>query len=313
MNYHENQGYNAKEGQVVMDQTVEQDLRVQEARQRRQQLQESLMEETDPVHAEYPIEDTPLSNSINMDNLSDAEHAAAVAAAANVEREDWQEHQQEELQELEIDESAPEEEYYESQSIEYEGHIEQEIMEEEPQQQHTEVAEFEPAPFVPQPIEILPQLDITGELRFVKERRTILSEEGRPHGDDEWAALYELERTTESLVASRRVVSEKQRQYSLLDPSDTQRSMAMYAEVLQLTAESKQRQNQWSAIKEAYHRDFVIAQAQAALRAASIEQDIRVLRTQIASLQKQLDAVSLRRKQMLTDADEQHRMRRSRN
>ncbi|KAI9242208.1 MAG: hypothetical protein BYD32DRAFT_404147 [Podila humilis] len=191
--------------------------------------------------------------------------------------------------------------------------------------------------FVGQPrpsVDILPSLDITYELKFVKERLATIARDDDPEEEPERQALLEIERSTEALIASRKVLSERQRQLAFMDAGDSKRP-ALQAEVTQLMSESKYKERQWTANKEAYYREFssgtavVITQttanvgldgirepimavprklslAEAEMKART-ENDIRVLQDQIASLQKQLEAVATRRRQMAIDAEEYRR------
>ncbi|GJJ71291.1 hypothetical protein EMPS_03641 [Entomortierella parvispora] len=260
------------------EEMVEQDLRVQEARQR-----EIMMEQADASPQEYVVDDAHLSKSATQESLSyeptaDNSHSLATEAM---------QHEQE-LEHLEVDE-RPSEEYSQSQhqdAYSYESGGEQPTTVAEQQEPQQAEAAFEPA--VKQ-IEILPLLDITGELRFVKERQTFLAKEGRPHGDVEWVALQELEQSTLALVSSRKSLSERQRQLAQLDTGD-KRSAAMQSEVYQLTAESKQKEHEWSVIKEAYYHDFVIAAIKAA--AAQAAEAHEALKEMISNIQ-QLLVISL--------------------
>lgn len=114
-----------------------------------------------------------------------------------------------------------------------------------------------------------------------------------------------------------------------------------------LAKESSEKEHQWSATKEVYHREFgaivddtskpvtvvkgslwlilyfffllianftfgpfyslLVICLSPLKKIAKAELDIKKLQDQIASLQKQLDAVSLKRKEMVADAAEQHR------
>ncbi|KAG0333730.1 hypothetical protein BG004_000720, partial [Podila humilis] len=81
-------------------------------------------------------------------------------------------------------------------------------------------------------------------------------------------------------------------------------------EIVRLTKQTKDLEHQWSATKEVYYREFgPITDTPAPVTEvkAKTEHDIKMLQDQIANLQKQLDAVSLRRKQMAADAEEHHR------
>ncbi|KAF9305394.1 hypothetical protein BGZ74_010353 [Mortierella antarctica] len=184
-------------------------------------------------------------------------------------------------------------------------------------------------------VDILPSLDITYELKFVKERLATIARDDDPEEEPERLALLEIERSTEALIASRKVLSERQRQLAFMDAGDNKHP-ALQAEVTQLMSESKYKERQWTANKEAYYREFSsgtavvitsttaasvgvdgipepiaaaprkLSPAEAEMRARA-EKDIRMLQDQIALLQKQLDAVASRRKQMAIDAEEYQR------
>ncbi|KAF9929396.1 hypothetical protein FBU30_001600 [Linnemannia zychae] len=156
------------------------------------------------------------------------------------------------------------------------------------------------------PVAALMQLDLAGELIYFRDRIADL-QEGQLNLELERNALLELERLTEALSNLRKVLTEKQRQLLLLHINDSHRP-ALQAEVVQLTTECRSMEYQWRTAKETYHRDFVVAAAKAAAEAAAkanaelkakTENEITVLKTQIASLQRQLDAVAARRAQMM--------------
>lgn len=122
-------------------------------------------------------------------------------------------------------------------------------------------------------------------------------------------------------------------------------SQDVQLEIVRLTKETKAIEHQWSATKEVYYREFgpITDNAEPVTEVkgkrgssknpfpppsvdmfypshltpfdssfpvcqlAKAEHDIKMLQDQIANLQKQLDAVSLRRKQMAADAEEHHR------
>ncbi|KAG0080102.1 hypothetical protein BGZ93_003774 [Podila epicladia] len=184
-------------------------------------------------------------------------------------------------------------------------------------------------------VDILPSLDITYELKFVKDRLATIARDEDPEEEPERLALSEIERSTEALIASRKVLSERQRQLAFMDAGDSQRP-ALQAEVTQLMSESKYKERQWTANKEAYYREFSsgtavvitsttgtsvgadgipepiapvprkLSPAEEEMKARA-EKDVKVLQDQIALLQKQLDAVASRRKQMAIDAEEYQR------
>ncbi|KAG0281563.1 hypothetical protein BGZ95_002371 [Linnemannia exigua] len=156
------------------------------------------------------------------------------------------------------------------------------------------------------PVAALMQLDLAGELIYFKDRLADLQYD-QPGLEQERNALLELERSTEGLMTSRKVLTEKQRQLLLLHINDSRRPN-LQAEVLQLTTECRSMEHQWRTGKEAYHRDYVVAAAKAAAAAAAkanaelkakTEKEIGILKGQIANLQRQLDAVAARRSQML--------------
>ncbi|KAF9123165.1 hypothetical protein BGW39_009213 [Mortierella sp. 14UC] len=156
------------------------------------------------------------------------------------------------------------------------------------------------------PVAALMQLDLAGELIYFKDRFADL-QHGQPGFEQERVALLELERSTEALMDSRKVLTEKQRQLLLLHINDSRRPN-LQAEVIQLTTECRSMEHQWRTGKEAYHRDYVVAAAKAAAAAAAkanaelkakTEKEIDILKGQIANLQRQLDAVAARRAQML--------------
>ncbi|KAG0313133.1 hypothetical protein BGZ97_010505, partial [Linnemannia gamsii] len=156
------------------------------------------------------------------------------------------------------------------------------------------------------PVAALMQLDLAGELIYFRDRFADL-QSGQPNFEQERSALLELERSTEALTTSRKVLTEKQRQLLLLHINDSRRPN-LQTEVVQLTTECRAMEQQWRSWKETYHRDYVVAAAKAAAAAAAkanaelkaqTEKDIAVLKGQIANLQRQLDAVAARRSQML--------------
>ncbi|KAF9572693.1 hypothetical protein EC968_009594 [Mortierella alpina] len=147
------------------------------------------------------------------------------------------------------------------------------------------------------PADILPEVDLNGELQAIKTR-------------------LELGKLTETLLVNRVVMSEKLRQHILLHINDSRR-LNLQAEIMQVSTDSRPMEHQWITLKDIYHRDFVVAAAKAAAAAkakavaeqkAQTEQDIALLKGQIAVLQKQLDAIRARRKQMSVDAEEQRRL-----
>ncbi|KAG0368577.1 hypothetical protein BC939DRAFT_474828 [Gamsiella multidivaricata] len=157
---------------------------------------------------------------------------------------------------------------------------------------------------------LLPTIDLDAELKSVQERLEAIAKEEREGADAERVALEELEKSTVALVAVRTQLKEKQEQLDSLDQSDNSRS-DLQSEVDQLAQEAVQKEHQWSATKEVCSREYgPIVDSHAAPVTevkAKAQHDIKMLQEQIASLQKQLDAVSIRRKQMAADAEEQHR------
>ncbi|KAF9908215.1 hypothetical protein EC991_010141 [Linnemannia zychae] len=156
---------------------------------------------------------------------------------------------------------------------------------------------------------VVPQADLDAELTFCKERLEAIETEERTGADPEKIALEELEKSTRGLISVREQLNAKQEQLNNTD-STTDRD-TMQAEIDALTKESSEKEHQWSATKEVYHREFgaIVEDTSKPVTVvkAKAELDIKMLQDQIASLQKQLDAVSLRRKEMAADAAEQHR------
>ncbi|KAG0092550.1 hypothetical protein BGZ92_009447 [Podila epicladia] len=147
------------------------------------------------------------------------------------------------------------------------------------------------------------------ELKFVRERLDTIAREERSGADPEKIALEELEKSTKALIISRRNLKTKESELTTLDISDT-RFQDVQLEIVRLTKETKAIEHQWSATKEVYYREFgpITDNAEPVTEVkAKAEHDIKMLQDQIANLQKQLDAVSLRRKQMAADAEEHHR------
>ncbi|KAF9179396.1 hypothetical protein BGZ51_006943 [Haplosporangium sp. Z 767] len=151
-------------------------------------------------------------------------------------------------------------------------------------------------------VEIVPQQDLIDDLYAFQTRLSNLP----------------LERLTDQLITSRKVLSEKQRQLILLHINDSGRPN-IQAEVQQLMETCRNMEQQWITDRETYYRDYVLAAAAAAadkaakaraeLKAKTM-QEIRLLQDQIAALQRQLEAVAARRKQMYADAQEQDRIMR---
>ncbi|KAK3833870.1 MAG: hypothetical protein JOS17DRAFT_60780 [Linnemannia elongata] len=138
---------------------------------------------------------------------------------------------------------------------------------------------------------IVPQADLDAELTFCKDRLEAIEKEERTGADPEKVALEELEKSTRTLISVREQLAAKQEQ--LDDAADSNDRDGVQVEIDALAKESSEKEHQWSATKEVYH--------------PKAELDIKKLQDQIASLQKQLDAVSLKRKEMVADAAEQHR------
>ncbi|KAF9985459.1 hypothetical protein BGZ75_002983 [Mortierella antarctica] len=166
------------------------------------------------------------------------------------------------------------------------------------------------------PADILPQVDLNGKLQAIKNRLEVMDHESNPNSEIERGMLLELGKLTETLLVNRVVMSEKLRQHILLHINDSRR-LNLQAEIMQVSTDSRPMEQQWVTLKEIYHRDFVVAAAKAAAAAkakavaaqkAQTEHDIGLLKDQIAVLQKQLDAIRARRKQMSVDAEEQRRI-----
>ncbi|KAF9997614.1 hypothetical protein BGZ79_008713, partial [Entomortierella chlamydospora] len=134
--------------------------------------------------------------------------------------------------------------------------------------------------------------------------------EEREGADAEKVALEELQKSTESLISIRKQLSEKNTQLSSLDETDSSRS-EIQSEVDRLTLEQDEKEHQWSATKEVWRREFGPIEDNSSAPKTEIkaktEYDIKVLQDQITNLQKQLDEVSMRRKQMAAEAAEQQK------
>ncbi|KAG0298330.1 hypothetical protein BGZ96_000690 [Linnemannia gamsii] len=154
----------------------------------------------------------------------------------------------------------------------------------------------------------VPQADLDAELTFCKDRLETIEKEERTGADPEKVALEELEKSTRTLISVREQLASKQEQ---LDDTDNTDRDGVQAEIDTLAKESSEKEHQWSATKEVYHREFgaIVEDTSKPVTVvkAKAELDIKMLQDQIASLQKQLDAVSLKRKEMVADAAEQHR------
>ncbi|KAI1317912.1 hypothetical protein EDD11_007574, partial [Mortierella claussenii] len=155
-------------------------------------------------------------------------------------------------------------------------------------------------------METLPQVDYVTDHDRIKDRLTFLENSRQPDLERERAALIELERSTEALINSRRVISEQQRQIIVLHINDSRRPL-LQADLMQLMTDSKAMHQQWCYDMEAYHQEFVVAAAAAAAEIAAkakaelkatLVHEIKILEGQITRLQKQLDGVGSRRKQM---------------
>ncbi|KAG9067349.1 hypothetical protein KI688_012132 [Linnemannia hyalina] len=156
---------------------------------------------------------------------------------------------------------------------------------------------------------IVPQADLDAELTFCKDRLEAIEKEERTGADPEKVALEELEKSTRTLISVREQLAAKQEQ--LDDAADSADRDGVQVEIDALAKESSEKEHQWSATKEVYHREFgaIVEDTSkpVTVAKAKAELDIKKLQNQIASLQKQLDAVSLKRKEMVADAAEQHR------
>ncbi|KAI1320544.1 hypothetical protein EDD11_000506 [Mortierella claussenii] len=153
-------------------------------------------------------------------------------------------------------------------------------------------------------------LDLDAELITVQERLAAIKKEERTGADAEKVALEELEKSTQGLITIREQLSNKEKELAVLDESDNSRADVQTA-VDRLTKEVGEKEHQWSATKEVWYREFgPITENKHSGIGSEVQakaHDIKVLQDQIESLQKQLDAVSIRRKQMAADAEEQHR------
>ncbi|KAF9206311.1 hypothetical protein BGZ49_002659 [Haplosporangium sp. Z 27] len=155
-------------------------------------------------------------------------------------------------------------------------------------------------------------IDLQDELKFTQERLEVIASEERTGADAEKVALEELQKSTESLISIRKELSEKHTQLGSLDEGDSNRS-EIQSEVDRLTLERDEKEHQWSATKEVWRREFGPIEDNTSDSAknnetkAKTEYDIKLLQEQITNLQKQLDAVSIRRKQMAAEAEEQQK------
>ncbi|KAG0055603.1 hypothetical protein BGZ83_008037 [Gryganskiella cystojenkinii] len=162
------------------------------------------------------------------------------------------------------------------------------------------------------------------ELIFIRERLQAIekyervSDDRRPAAvylkeersgvDGEKIALEELEKSTLGLWTARKLLADKKAEIesSTVADDDTQ------VEIAELEKNLVVKEHQWSATKEVYHREYgPIAEENNAAPVTEIkakaEHDIKMLQDQIANLQRQLNAVSIRRKEMAAEAEEQHK------
>ncbi|GJJ73001.1 hypothetical protein EMPS_05359 [Entomortierella parvispora] len=150
------------------------------------------------------------------------------------------------------------------------------------------------------------------ELVFIRERLEAIEKEERSGVDGEKIALEELEKSTLALSSVRQILGSKKAELDALPESDDSARETVQLEIGVLEEQVITKENQWSATKEVYHREYgPIAEENNAAPVTEVkakaEHDIKMLQDQIANLQKQLDAVSIRRKQMAAEAEEQHR------
>ncbi|CAO3569186.1 unnamed protein product [Mortierella alpina] len=200
----------------------------------------------------------------------------------------------------------------------YNDKIDAERSQEDFEQQDVPSTADQTADVFTRPADILPQVDLSRELQAIKNRLEILNHEGNPSSETERGALLELGKLTETLLMSRVALGEKLRQHILLHINDSRR-LNLQNEIMQVATDSRPMEQQWITLREIYHRDYVVAAAKAAAAAkakavaeqkAQTEHDIELLKGQVAALQKQLDAIRARRKQMSADAEEQRRIMR---
>ncbi|KAF9400712.1 hypothetical protein BGZ94_005393, partial [Podila epigama] len=147
------------------------------------------------------------------------------------------------------------------------------------------------------------------ELTFIRERLHTIASEERFDVDPETIALEEFEKATRALIASRVQLKSKDTELTKLEISDS-RFQDVQVEIVQLTKTTQDLQQKRDATKEVYYREFgpiTDTLKPVTETKEKAKQDIQMLQDQIAHLQKQLDAVSLRRKQMAADAEEHHR------
>ncbi|KAG0239093.1 hypothetical protein BGW41_007936 [Actinomortierella wolfii] len=155
-----------------------------------------------------------------------------------------------------------------------------------------------------------PAFDIRAELDFVKARlETIPKDVSDQKVNEERVALQELQKSTEIYIASQDALAEKQQQLANVQDNDGVRAV-LQSQVDQLSQETKAKERQWSATKEVYHREFgelMDSPKKLSSVRAKTEIDIQQLQEQIAHLQRQLDTVAARRRQMMADAEEHRR------
>ncbi|KAF9975802.1 hypothetical protein BGZ73_000393 [Actinomortierella ambigua] len=156
-----------------------------------------------------------------------------------------------------------------------------------------------------------PVFDIHAELDFVKARlETIAQDLSDPRINEERVALQEqLQKATENYIASQEELAAKQQQLSNNMHNEGVR-VVLESQVDFLTEETKSKERQWSATKQVYHREFgelMDSPRKMSSVRAKTEVDIRQLQEQIAHLQRQLDTVAARRRQMMADAEEHRR------
>ncbi|KAF9435663.1 hypothetical protein BGZ76_005776 [Entomortierella beljakovae] len=197
------------------------------------------------------------------------------------------------------------------------------------QLQYSNSTPSSPAEEIIRPIDPMAHVDFAGELEKIRGRLAVLSNDSQSDMESEIILLKELEKSTEMLVISRKLISEKQRQFILIHINDSRRPCkyllmdphrpSLQTELLQLINDNKVVQSQWCVDMEAYHQEYVVAAAAAAAEAAAkanaeqrvtLESEIKILRDQVTNLRRQLEAVTSRRKQMLADAEEQQRIMR---
>ncbi|KAF9433091.1 hypothetical protein BGZ76_009894 [Entomortierella beljakovae] len=154
-------------------------------------------------------------------------------------------------------------------------------------------------------------IDLEAELKFTRERLETIASEERTGADAEKIALEELQKSTESLIAIHKELDEKQTQSSSLEEGDSNK-VDLQSEIDCLSLKINEGEHQWSATKEVWRREYgpiednYDANSSNETKANSVY-DIKLLQEQITNLQKQLDAVSLRRKQMVLETEEKYK------